>query len=449
MKFVQMTQEFYNSLRAALGDRLDAYAPLKELLPIPVVLFPEEDFAKLANGLRLILSAQQKILRALRETHSQDEILSRFSVPAKAWRFIDWKALDAGANVIGRADIVPTRSGEYKFCELNISPAVDGHQMHHYCDPLFRAFGMSMRDFKGGASTYDDLGAMIRRRCATEGRHRVVLLDLDSYHTDGPLVYEEMKRHLEAVCAGYDVHLTKTSQYREEWLHRGEGRKTLVYRLFLEEELAADWDLFEKIVDSGALLLSTFENYVLSSKAWFAIFCDPSFHPLLSPEEVAAIETFVPTTYEISTSNLDELLSKKDGLVFKLSNSCEGRDVLIGSEHSQSQLRVALESRLNEWFAQEFMQALAPELPQTHWTQLVKQNMVLGLYHIDGLHSGLLLRCNAYSRVVNLASGGKASWVLRVTEEEYRTLLDRLAGFHARNQGEWRCDGVSGSNTVL
>lgn len=427
MKFVTMTQEFHRSLRAVVGDRLVPCAPLKELLPIPAVLFPEDEFADLAAGLGHILSAQQKILRALRQTHSQEELLEKFCVPRKVWRFVDWKALDSGTNIIGRADIVPTSSGEFKICELNIGPAVDGHQFHGYCDPVLGSFGMSTRDLEEGQSTYADLGAMIRDRCAAEGRTRVVLLDLDSYKTTGPLVYEGMKRSLDAECAGLEVHLVKNSQYRPEWLHEREGRKTLVYRLFLQEELGDDeWQLFEQIVDSGALLLNMFENYVLDSKAWMHLFCDERLHPLLSAEELAAIETLIPPSYEITAENLGGLLDAKDDLVFKLSQGCEGKAVLIGSEHARADLLAAVGARPREWIAQQLVEPLAPELPQTHWSQLVRQNMVLGLYHVDGRYSGFLVRCRANSRIVNLASVGKGGWALRVTDDEYRALLARL-----------------------
>lgn len=428
MRFVTMTQTFHQSLRETLGERLASFAPLKEILPIPVVLFPEEDFIKLEAGFRLVLSAQQKILRSLRKRHSQEEILKLFHVPPKAWRFIDWKKLDANTDAIGRVDIVPTTSGEYKFCELNIGPPVDGHQMHQYCEPVLREFGATASSLKGGRSTYDDLASLISKRCAADGCQRIVLLDLDSYQTETPLVYDEMRRHLESACRGYDVHLIKNSQYPEEWLTRSEGRKTLVFRLFLEKELVEDeWHLFDRIVSSGAVLLSMFEPYILHSKIWLALLCDPNYHKLLSAEEIAAIKTFIPESHRIDASNLDALLSDKDRLIFKLSNSGEGKDVLIGSEHSQAELRAVLESRLDEWIAQEFVYTLAPAFPQTHWTQSVQQNAVLGLYHIDGRYSGFLLRCNARSRVVNLASGGKAAWVLSVSDDEYNKLLKQVS----------------------
>jgi hypothetical protein len=428
MKFVTMTQEFHRSLRTALGSQLVPFAPLKELLPIPMVLFPEDEFTSLARGLGQILSAQQTILRALRQTHTETELLERFCVPQRVWRFVDWKALDAGANVIGRADIIPTRSGEFMICELNIGPAVDGHQFHDYCDPVLRAFGMSTSDLKQGQSTYAELGALISARCAAEGRHRVVLLDLDSHKPIGPLVYEGMKHALDAYCEGLEVHLVKNSQYRAEWLEPGDGRKTLVYRLFLQEELGdAEWQLFEQIVDSGAFLLNTFENYILDSKGWFPLFFDRRYRDFLTGDERAAIDALVPPTYAISADSLETLLMAKDGLVFKLSQGCEGKAVLIGSEHLRDELRARLEQRPHEWIAQELVEPLAPELPQTHWSQEVPQNMVLGLYHVDGRYSGFLVRCRANSRVVNLASVGKGGWALRVTGDEYRTMLERLA----------------------
>ncbi|RKP49302.1 hypothetical protein [Trinickia fusca] len=429
MNFVTMTQQLHESLRAAVGDRLTSCVPLKELIPIPLVVFPEEEFAKLAGALHLVLSAQQKILRALRATSSQEALLERFCVPRTVWRWVDWDVLDAGEYVIGRVDIVPMPSGGYKFCELNIGPAIEGPQMHGHCESFLRTLGLSTRTFSGGGSPYLDLGRIVRDRCRREERDRVVILDLDSYHTDGPLVYDELKRYFDAQCTECEVHLIKVSEYREEWLRKDEGKRTLVYRLFLEDEMhgQAEWDLLGKIIDSGAALLNTYENYILSSKSWFHLLHDVTYRPLLSKEEVLAIETFVPVTHEINAGNMDALLVDKDRLVFKMSNSTEGKGVLIGSEHSAATLQSALEDRLHEWTAQEFVQAIAPEFPQTHWSRVVAQNAVLGLYHVDGHCSGLLYRCNANKRVVNLASGGKVSWALRVTDEEYRALLRQVA----------------------
>jgi hypothetical protein len=428
MKFATMTRELHRVLGAALGDRIPRHVPLKELLPIPVVLFPEDEFQALAQGLRAVLSAQQKILRALRKSYTQEELLDRFCVPQRVRPFVDWKLLDAGANIIGRVDIVPTPSGGYRFCELNIGPAIEGPQMHGHCHDFLRAVGVSTREYQGGDSPYVDLGALIRERCRLEGRERIVILDLDSYHTDGPLVYDQLLRYVEAQCAGCEVHLIKMAQYRDEWLRKDEARKTLVYRLFLEDEVNGEWALVERILDSGAYVLNTFENYILGSKAWFPILCDESYRPLLSEAEVAAIETFVPASYDISMANLASVLASKDRLVFKKSDSTEGRGVMLGSERSAAELLGVLDGRLGEWSAQELVPALAPEFPQTRWAEAVAQNAVLGLYHVDGNCSGLLFRCNGNTRVVNLASGGKVAWALRVTDAEYRKLIDRLDG---------------------
>jgi len=423
-----MTHELHRLLGTALGDRIPRHVPLKELLPIPVVLFPEDEFQTLAQGLRSLLSAQQRILRVLRETHTQQELLDRFCVPHRVRPFVDWKLLDAGANVIGRVDIVPTASGGYRFCELNIGPAIEGPQMHGHCQEFLRAVGVSTREYQGGHSPYADLGAMIRERCRVEGRERIVILDLDSYHTDGPLVYDQLLRYVEAQCVGCEVHLIKISEYREEWLRQDEARKTLVYRLFLEDEVDGQWAQVERILDSGAYVLNTFENYILSSKAWFPIFCDESYRSLLNPAEIAAIEAFVPDSYEITPANLDSVLANKDRLVFKKADSTEGRGVMLGAEHSPAKLLGVLAGRLGEWSVQELVPALAPEFPQTRWAEPVAQNVVLGLYHVDGNYSGLLFRCNGNTRVVNLASGGKVAWALRVTDAEYRKLIDRLDG---------------------
>lgn len=428
MNIETITHELHAAIGNVLGDQLATSVPLPELLPIPVVLFPEADFLTLVDGARLVLSAQQKILRSLRQRVAPAELLERLCVPTKARRFIDWTIVDSGEDVLGRIDVIPLHGGGYRFCELNIGPAIEGPQMHGHCERILRRLGLSTSHVRGGRSPYADVGTMIRDRCRRDGRERVVILDLDSYNTTGPLVYEELRRYVADACEGREVHLLKNSAYRHEWLTPEEGKKTLVYRLFLEEELDSEWPLIERIVASGALFVNGFESYVLSSKAWFHIFHDPAHRDLLDADEIAAIEELIPLTHELTPANLESILVDKDRFVFKMANSTEGRDVLIGAEHAADKLRSIMQNRLSEWSAQEYMRALALDLPQTHWSQRVRQNVILGLYHIDGVYSGLLFRSNANSRVVNLASGGKVAWALRVTDVEHRLLVERIAG---------------------
>ncbi|AXK56236.1 hypothetical protein [Pseudomonas protegens] len=395
--------------------------------PFPLALFPAAAFQAVAADLRLILAAQSRMLAHLLTLHSREHILELFNVPVQVRDLVDWSLLEKGGRLIGRADVLLSEDGQYQLCELNIGPAIEGPQLHEFCSRFLESRGVQLSGFEHGQSPYVDLARLIQRLCKEQRRSRVVLLDLQAYdHWAGASAYQPLLRHVRQACADLEVVLIKEHQYQAQWLSAEEGARTLVYRLFLEEEIVDGGDLVRRICGSGALLLNTFENYVSGCKSWFSLFHEPALRAVLDAEQRAAIDRRIPMTVRVSAQNLEGLLQRRQELVFKPCNSTGGKGVILGEEATDELIRACVGPRPGEWIAQATIRQSSYALPQAFWNQPVEQFVVFGLYYINQQMSGLYLRCNGRSRAVNVLSGGMPGWALPITDQEHRLLLAQL-----------------------
>lgn len=395
--------------------------------PFPLALFPAEAFEAVAADLRLILSAQSQILAHLLTLHSRQEILDLFNVPAQIRDLVDWSLLEKGGRLIGRADVLLSQDGQYQLCELNIGPAIEGPQMHDFSTRFLASRGVELSEFKHGQSPYVDLARLIQTLCKEEQCTRVVLLDLEAYqHWGGPSAYQPLLDYVRDACPDLDVVLIKEHQYQAQWLTPEEGARTLVYRLFLEEEIVDGGDLVRRICGSGALLLNTFQNYVTGCKSWFSLFHDPELRKILDPDQKAAIDRRIPLTVRVSPENLLGLLQRREELVFKPCNSTGGKGVILGAEVEPEMIRASIGQKHAEWIAQVNIRQCSYGLPQTLWNKPVEQFVVFGLYYINQQMSGLYFRCNGRSKAVNVLSGGMPGWALPITDQEHQVLITAL-----------------------
>ncbi|MBC7975284.1 MAG: hypothetical protein H7138_09885 [Myxococcales bacterium] len=400
-------------LKALLSEQ---HASKDPLLPIPLA-FDRATFDALASAGRLILSAQSKLLRALSQQHSRSEMLRRFHIPESLESVVDWDELALGANVICRLDVVPSNEG-YHFCEINTDSTVGGPEIADFLQVFSDALGWPLTQHM--ASPQDSNVALLRRVLQDKGLQRIVLCDWSANRNNGHLGFDLLRQHLVRALPELDIRLLDETEYPEAWLTPEEGRRTLVHRGFMYQDMTDDGAFMRRLCESGATVINKFETELRMHKGWLAILWDASYHPLLTRAEIEAIATYVPFTTVITRDNLDDLLARKGDLVFKLGIGYGGDGVWIGADHSAEHLRALIEGKgLSRWIAQQMIRFDGVEIPFDANFEFIPHNVVLGLYLIDGQASGLMVRASSSSKVVNVTNGaGGYTWAIPMTPEE-------------------------------
>ncbi len=429
MNFATYNQPWLDELRAQKDHivRSGALDKLKKLLaeqnahkdpllPIPLA-FDRATFDAMAEAGRLVLSAQMKILRSLTQQLSHAEMLRRFHIPEHMASVVDWEELNVGQQIICRFDVVPSNEGYY-FCELNPDSSVGGPEIADCLQVFSDAVGWGLT--ANMASPQDSNVALLRRVLKEKGLSRIVLCDWSANRGSGHLGFDLLRQHLVRALPELEIKLLYETEYPEAWLTPEEGKKTLVHRGFMYQDMTDDGAFMRRLCESGATVVNKFETELRMHKGWLAYLCDASYHHLLTPAEITAIATYVPFTTAITTDNLDDLLSRKADLVFKLGIGYGGDGVWMGADHSAEYLRELIEAKgLSRWIAQKVIKFDGVEIPFNADFEFIPHNVVLGLYLIDGQASGLMVRASSSSKVVNVQSGvGGYTWAIPMTPEE-------------------------------
>lgn len=407
----------------ALLDEIGAAA--FRLLPHPF-LFPADDFERLARLARDLLSAQNKIVRHLCRHESRADMLARFSLNDALARYVDWDELEAGRRRVARVDILPLPDG-YAVCELNFSAAVGGAELYD----CYRRFMQTSRwpACGRGGSPYANLRTLYEDTLRSMEIDRIVLLDWSSHAARGYASPELARRYLAGIANGVPVDVHTELTYPSKWLGVGKGKGILIHRNFVYDDMTVNIDLFDAIHSSGAQFSNGLEAELLMNKAWLALLCDERFHPLLDEGEIAAIRNHVPHTFRLDESTLADALARKDDWVFKLNVSYGGVDVLIGKDHSTGALAERLRRQgLTNWICQAFREVATMRHPFDETFVAAEHKPVLGMYlHRDDA-SGMVLRANRFSSVVNAGSGAGVHWAAVVTEAEKAAVLAAIDG---------------------
>ena len=113
---------------------------------------------------------------------------------------------------------------------------------------------------------------------------RVVIFSLKQYLLEGSGAVKSLFDSVTETISEVPVSLVTEEDYPEEYLDSNEGKKTLIYRLALYDDLNC-YSLFSKIFASGATVINTFETEIRSNKKWFALFYDQQYHSILGEAE--------------------------------------------------------------------------------------------------------------------------------------------------------------------
>jgi hypothetical protein len=360
--------------------------------------------AALSQATRLLVSAQDKLLRHLVATRSGEDLGAMFEVPAGMAEHIDWPALATSGMCMLRADIIPTDSGYY-FCELNHFSGVGAGEGYHSAHAFAELLGRPV----AGVSPFRQLAYLYMTECRRAGLTRVVILDTTQHRALGFGEQLMTQRYLRLMAPDIETCYHDERTYPEDWLRPDEAKQTLIHRIMTYDEIPEDGAFLVALRDSGATVSCMFEAELKMHRKWFALLCDPRHQHLLDEHERAAIKQYVPYTFDVHPGNIDAAVADKDRLVFKRSYTYGGKGVLIGDEHSPDQLRTLLTRDVSAWVAQRRMYTSSLDLPAADG-QMVPFFFVLGMFMYGDNTSGLLVRAAARSSVVNVSQGGGASW---------------------------------------
>jgi glutathionylspermidine synthase len=437
MQFHELNTDWLNTLRRH-GALIEASGAVEQTrrylaskgaadepyLPIPL-LMDKAQFEEVAQAGRLLLRAQGKILSHLAATLGRSGLCQLFEVPSAIQPFVDWDNLIDGHNLVVRFDVVPSSDG-YRFCEINCDSTVAGFELFEcqkrYGDALGWPLSAQQR------APHEDICRLFRRLTQRHDLRRVLVCDWSCYRSTSTFAFDFLHEALQQSLPGVDVRMAYEDDFPEDWLQPGQGRDLLVYRGFMQADMNDGGRFIQRICDSGAMVINTFETEIRSNKGWFALLHDAALQPLLDAQELQAVRRFVPHTVALRPDNTQALLASKDRHVFKLNCSSGGRGVYFGSEHSAEELRaVFARNGSAQWTAQAPIDSSTIELPASEG-ESAAHRLVLGLFLVDGQASGVNVRASRHSRVVNVSLGvASCLWASPTTPEIYQTLLSRLA----------------------
>jgi hypothetical protein len=359
----------------------------------------------LSEATQALVSAEEKLLRALRATLSTDELVTTFRVPPEMASLIDWTEVASSRFRMLRADIIPTDSGYY-FCEINHFSGVGGGEGYHSAKTIAELLGRPVR----GVSPFRDQAYHYVTECRRAGLVRVVILDSSEHRKQGFGEHRLLQEYLKLMAPDLEVVYCDELTYRTEWLDADEARRTLVHRLITLDDTSDGGAFLSRIRDLGTTVSCMFEAELKMHRKWFSMLCDPQYHHLFDRGELAVIEKYVPHTFELGEDNLDATLADKDSYVFKTSYSYGGKGVLIVADHSPDDLREALlVAGVEAWTCQQLVPTSTLDLPSADG-ESAPHYFVLGMFGYGENYSGLLVRGAAGSPVVNVSQGGGVSW---------------------------------------
>lgn len=360
--------------------------------------------AGLVRATRILVRAQDKMLRHLVATRSAEQMGTMFEVPPGMAAHIDWTDLASAGMRMLRADIIPTGSG-YHFCELNHFSGVGGGEGYHSAHAFAELLGRPV----AGVSPFRQLAYLYATECRRAALTRVVVLDTTQHQAQGFGEHIMLQRYLRLMAPDLEISYCDEHTFPAGWLRPDQAKQTLVHRLVTYDDTPDQGAFLALLRASGATVSCMFEAELKMHRRWFSLLCDPDYRHLLDEEERATIEQYVPHTYDLHPDTIDAAVADKDRLVFKRSYTYGGKGVLIGDQYSPGQLRALLTGDGSHWIAQRRVRTSALDL-RTADGQTAPFYFVLGMFLYGDHASGLLVRALARSPLVNVSQGGGVSW---------------------------------------
>lgn len=383
------------------------------LLPLHFV-FDAGDFDELAAAGIAFIGIQGKILRHLVEREGQDGVLERFRVPEAMRRLVSWTELLDPEHLVARFDILQSNAG-YHFCEFNIDSCIAGAEIFDFMTDYFEALGVSARDRLAVRAPLEDLAAFIGQSARRAHASRIVILDWSvggGSAGKGYFSCDSMRDHIAREVYPTPVFIADEKSYDPLWLEAEEARQTLAYRVFMMEEMDDGGQFLARLLQAGTTVINTYESEIRMNKVWFALFHDQRLLQILTASERALIARYIPYTRELTPTDVEGFIERKDEYIFKAKQSFGGIGIRIGAEASAQELReLFAQDGVENWLAQRLIDCLAATFPHDESRESEPQNLVFGMYLYGNRPNGMLVRASRHSKVVNVTAGrAKMAW---------------------------------------
>lgn len=423
----------FEALRGTLAhgmirQRLEAFrialdAPRMRLSAHPL-LFDRHDYQTLVDGLRLVLDGLQQVVDEAVHRHSRSDLLVLMGIDPSWEPLVDWNQLHNGRHRVARADLLPCSDG-FRVCELNFSAAVGGFELFEH----YRAFA----DVLGWDAESDqmvparNLGQMYARSVARDGYNCLHLLDWSMHSAMGYPSADLTRDWMQRCLPGLDVVVHDEQSWRSAQRSGISMAGTLVHRRFTYDDVRVDADIYQDILDSGAVFSNGLEAELLMSKAWLALLWDPGYRHALTPEQWEAVQRWVVPTTLLTDGDVDAMSDPAAGLVFKKKYGYGGLDVIPSDSLPPAELARTLRAHgATTWVWQPMLDV--PELVHLEDQGLrpVGHRTVAGVYLHEGAASGAIVRSAIGNRIVNASSGASIGWAPVFDAVERAAFLEKL-----------------------
>jgi hypothetical protein len=341
-------------------------------------------------------------------------------------------------TLVSRFDILQADDGSYRFCEFNIDSCVGAAEISEYGADYFAELGIDVASALGASLPLQDLAALLARTAARRGITRIVIFDWSTGGGSGGkgyMSFERMRGHIARAVHPIPVFIADEKTCEAEWLRPDEARRTLFFRGFLMDEIDDGGAFLDRLMALGATVINTYESEIRMDKGWFTLLHGEAARRLLTPRERELIDTYLPYTCDVGSSNLAALVEDKARYVFKAKHSFGGTGICFGAETPAEELRALLDEHPDAWTAQEVVPIAPAAFPSDAELRSEAQKVVFGMFVYGARVNGMLLRASTRSPIVNVTVGSaRVAWAFAASETAKSEMAASLR--------EARCVGI-------
>lgn len=422
-----------SSVLQDLGDQLDGALGLYSRPAKPAALpflVDEDDHALMRHGVDVLIAG----LAALPELvfGNLETAMRELRVPQGVVPFLK-EEIPLSVRLT-RSDFLHGLDG-WKLGEINLTAGVAGLIVGDY-DDIVRRYSL-VADFltKRELTNVSPLGVLNRaviERCeglAIDDRPRVAIMDWQGLG-DGEKAQQE--RIAESFRAhGFDAVLChhREVQYRDGRLWHDRRPIHVIHRAFLLEDVPIDPASAEPVLkaaaDGAVVLISTFRDEWLASKAVFAVLHEARRRGLLDPETLEVVASLVPPTWLLVGEDtghqgpwlgLDEIRGRSpDELVLKPVVGSGTVGVVLGAAVLAEDFWSSAEQAAREARTHVVQDLIVPGpvlFPSLDEGRIVVSpwQPAVGMFHVDGKYAGMWVRKLPGATPATISTRHRAPW---------------------------------------
>lgn len=419
----KINSDFATSSTIITKNYLKKYDFKIDTLNFPL-LIDYYDYEGLCKAAKILRTIQKKLLKYLLSRWAKNIILQFFNCDPGLEFFIDWKRLENGDEQMCRFDIIPSTNG-YKFCEINADSSIAGFKLCEITNLILKH--NNLKNYYTEVSPLQNLTEYLRTIITREKVKTLIVFGLSKYLMEGSGTVKHTYAYFKNCFKELKVILITEKDF-EQVIPTLPDNKKIIFRIGPYDDIS-DQILLQNMFDTKAIIINSFETEIFSNKKWFSIFNNTIFHKMLTKEELATLNKYIPKTEEITSRNIPYLLKNKDKYVFKANISFGGKGIIFGDESSEKDLEKVLFKNHSNWTAQEKIISEKINFSKNH----NNFNVVLGLYYINKNCSGLLVRLNSANRVVSGSlNGTKVGWALKMSDNERENFINDISSTNRR-----------------